>query len=150
MAHPFKVGGLGEIAIRCANLPEMVAFYRDIVGLKLLIDSTDGIVFFELPGGVAGHTTVLALFRYDVGRAELHGHGKAAPETGVKSSLHHIALSLSLNEQKKAIAFYDANSVPYQVQTFDWIGWRGVFTSDPEGNTVELVAYSDRYLAANS
>ena len=41
--------------------------------------------------------------------------------------------------------WYDQNSVDYRVQVFDWIGWRGIFAADPEGNTVELVAY-DRSL----
>jgi len=38
------------------------------------------------------------------------------------------------------IAWYQAQGLPYRVETFDWIGWRGIFTQDPEGNTVELVA----------
>ena len=28
----------------------------------------------------------------------------------------------------------------FDIGHFDWIGWRGVFLKDPEGNTVELVA----------
>jgi len=39
------------------------------------------------------------------------------------------------------MAWYAANGLPYRVEHFGWVGWRGVFTEDPEGNTVELVAY---------
>ena len=41
------------------------------------------------------------------------------------------------------MTWYEANELPYRVETFGWVGWRGVFTEDPEGNTVELVAYDD-------
>jgi hypothetical protein len=37
--------------------------------------------------------------------------------------------------------WYEAHGVTYHVENFGWVGWRGVFTQDPEGNTVELVAY---------
>jgi hypothetical protein len=37
--------------------------------------------------------------------------------------------------------WYDSRGQPYHVEHFGWIGWRGVFTQDHEGNTVELVAY---------
>lgn len=147
MTHPFTVGGLGEIAIRCADLPPMVAFYRDVIGLPVLSDTGAGIVFFELGNGVAGHTSVLALFDWRVGRAELHGAASGPPTAGTGSSLHHIALSLPRAEQEKALAFYVAQGVPHTVQIFDWIGWRGVFTNDPEGNTVELVSHDARWLA---
>ena len=38
--------------------------------------------------------------------------------------------------------WYDQHDQPYHVEEFSWIGWRGIFTTDPEGNTVELVAHS--------
>ncbi len=37
--------------------------------------------------------------------------------------------------------WYDQIDQPYRVEQFGWVGWRGIFTQDPEGNTVELVAY---------
>ena len=148
-AHPFRVEGLGEIAIRCADLDAMTGFYRDVLGLEVLSDTRDthGIVFFRLHNGTHGHTCVLALFRYDAGRADLHPQAVSPPATGAGSSLHHFALSLSRAEQDKAIAHYDAIGQDYTVQVFDWIGWRGVFTTDPEGNTVELVTYDEAFLA---
>ncbi len=127
----FKVRGLGEVAIRCRDLDAMTAFYRDVIGLEPLTgNSFDQIRFFKIADGVAGHTTVLALFATE-----------GPPTPGPTSSLHHIALSLPFADQETAIAWYDAQGVDYTIQHFDWIGWRGVFTKDPEGNTVELVAF---------
>lgn len=129
MERGFKVRALGEIAIRCRDLAAMETFYREVIGLELLEDGRrDGIVFLKIGAGVAGHTCVLALFE-----------GEAVG--GPQSSLHHIALSLPVEEQDAVIAWYEARGLDYNVQEFDWIGWRGVFTRDPEGNTVEIVAF---------
>ncbi len=136
---PFTVGGLGEIAIRCADLDAMEAFYADVLGLTRLAARAGGIVFFDLGPGVAGHTQVLALFGPGAGtRPDLHPEG--VPQTGGSSSLHHLALGVTPAEQEKAIAWYAETGQPHRIEEFDWIGWRGVFTQDPEGNTVELVA----------
>jgi catechol 2,3-dioxygenase-like lactoylglutathione lyase family enzyme len=137
----FQVRALGEIAIRCGDLERMVAFYRDVIGLPVLSGGyRDGIVFFSLGESYGGHTAVLALFRHDAGRPDLHSRGAAPPETGARSSLHHLALAVDAAEQAAVTAWYDRQGLAYTVQDFDWIGWRGIFTTDPEGNTVELVA----------
>lgn len=140
---PFKVRALGEIAIRCDDVARMVAFYENIIGLDRMEGSAaDGIVFFRIAEGFGGHTQVLALFDKAMsGRPGLHPTGPDAPETGAKSSLHHIALSLPYAEQEAVMEWYDAHGLAYRVEHFGWVGWRGVFTEDPEGNTVELVAY---------
>ena len=139
----FKPRALGEIAIRCADLEPMRVFYEDVLGLERLTgNASDGIIFFRIAEGFGGHTSVLALFRNDAGtRPGLHPKTKSTPETGARSSLHHIALSLPFAEQEAVIAWYERIGQPFRVEDFGWIGWRGIFTEDPEGNTVELVAY---------
>lgn len=136
----FTVRALGEVAIRCADLAAMTGFYRDVLGLDVLEGgAADGIVFFDIGPGYGGHRTVLALFDHAAGRANLHPR-EGPPTAGGRSSLHHLALTVGADEQQAAMDWYDRLGIVYQVQDFDWIGWRGVFTSDPEGNTVELVA----------
>lgn len=127
----FRPRALGEIAIRCTNMAAMIEFYENTIGLERFAERNKGaIVFFRIGEGYAGHTAVLALF-----------HDPTPPSTGAGSSLHHIALSLPYHEQDAAMRWYDNLNQPYRVEHFGWVGWRGVFTSDPEGNTVELVAY---------
>ncbi len=127
----FRPRALGEIAIRCADLDAMTTFYTDVIGLTPLAGNyAPHIRFLRVAEGVAGHTTVLALFA--------DGTEFAAGRGG---SLHHLALSLPRAELDAVCAWYDRIGQPYDVQDFPWIGWRGVFTRDPEGNTVELVAY---------
>jgi catechol-2,3-dioxygenase len=127
----FRVRALGEIAIRCGDLAAMAEFYERVIGLRRMTGNTsDGIVFFRIAEGFAGHTAVLALFAHD-----------PAPETGAHDSLHHIALSLPFEEQEAVLRWYDRIGQPYRIERFGWVGWRGIFTEDPEGNTVELVAH---------
>jgi catechol 2,3-dioxygenase-like lactoylglutathione lyase family enzyme len=147
-AKEFKPRALGEIAIRCADLDQMTKFYSDIIGLELMrADEGDGIVFFKIAEGFGGHTAVLALFHHEAGRADLHPQGPQRPETGARSSLHHLALSLPFEEQDAVKRWFDENNIAYRVVDFGWIGWRGIFTTDPEGNTVELVAYHQSLLS---
>lgn len=148
----FTPRALGEIAIRCADMAAMTAFYRDVIGLTVLRGGPEAAITFfrigEQGSGFGGHTPVLALFRHDVtGRPGLLPTATQAPETGARSSLHHLALSLPHAEQEAAMRWYDQIGQPYRVERFDWVGWRGVFTDDPEGNTVELVAYDASELA---
>lgn len=130
----FKVRALGEIAIRCRDMAAMVAFYHNIIGLEILAGGhRSGITFLKIAEGFGGHTAVLALFE---GEADA-----PPPQAGDTSSLHHIALSLPHAEQQAVVDWYEAKGIDYRVEEFGWIGWRGIFTTDPEGNTVELVAH---------
>jgi len=132
----FRPRGLGEVAIRCADMAAMVTFYEEVIGLPRLSGGhRDAITFFKIAEGFGGHTTVLALFQQPATQSA------APPVTGAPSALHHIALSLPFDEQDAVVRWYKQIDQPYRVEHFGWIGWRGVFTQDPEGNTVELVAY---------
>jgi catechol 2,3-dioxygenase-like lactoylglutathione lyase family enzyme len=148
MTPPFRPRAIGEIAIRCADPVAMMEFYRDVIGLEVLARfDGDRIIFLKVSDGFGGHTNVIALFRHDVGGVAVPPGSSAPPETGARSSLHHIALSLPYAEQQAVMDWYDSRGQPYHIEHFGWIGWRGVFTHDPEGNTVELVAYDAKEVA---
>lgn len=63
------------------------------------------------------------------------------PQTGAGSSLHHLAPSLPCAEQAAVMGWYDRIGQPCKVGHSGWIGGRGVFTTDPAGKGVGLVAY---------
>ena len=115
----------------------MARFYADVIGLepyaRRALDDRE-IVFFKIADGFAGHTAVLALFPRD---APLNAHDGGGHRAG---PLHHLALTVPWDEQAAILAWYDGIGQPHRVIDFEWVGWRGVFTQDPEGNTVELVA----------
>jgi len=138
----FQPRALGEIAIRCADMAAMVTFYEDVIGLERLSGGHhNAITFFRIGAGFGGHTTVLALFQHPKMADASEASGPDIPVTGAGSALHHIALSLPFEEQDAVMRWYDHIGQAYRVERFGWIGWRGIFTQDPEGNTVELVAY---------
>ena len=145
----FRPRALGEIAIRCRDLPAMIRFYEEVLGLaRLSGDRRSGVVFFGLGGSHGGHAAVLALFDRDAaGRPGLHPTSDEAPHAGARSSLHHLALALPAAEQEAAVAWLEARGLRCRVEVFGWIGWRGVFTEDPDGNTVELVAHDPSFCA---
>lgn len=134
---------MGEIAIRCADMAAMVEFYGSVIGLERLYGGhNSAITFFRIAEGFGGHTQVLALFHHTATpRPGLHPTDAGKPVSGGQSALHHIALSLPFSEQDAVLRWYDRIGQPYHVEEFGWVGWRGIFTNDPEGNTVELVAY---------
>jgi len=142
----FQVHALGEIAIRVRDMDAMVSFYRDIIGLEFLSRRDgDRIVFFRIADGYAGHTAVLALFQDETAeREESDWADREASET----SLHHFALTIARVEQDAAVRWCRAHGIDCRIQEFGWIGWRGVFVRDPEGNTVELVAYDNNVCEA--
>ena len=136
----FTVHALGEIAIRCRDFAAMRIFYRDMIGLRELQGShAPGIVFFRMGVDHGGHVTVLALFAHDAGRPSLHPQA-GPPIAGGQSSLHHVALTVDYHAQDAAARWLKQQGRDVRIEHFDWIGWRGVFTTDPDGNTVELVA----------
>ena len=138
MTPTFRIGNLGEVAIRCRDLAAMTAFYRDILRLTPLGDQTGPIHFFQLAEGFQGHTQVLALFAHDAGR---EAETLPLPSAGQTSSLHHIALGIAADDQLPAQSWLEAHGYQTHYQGFAWIGWRGLFTQDPDGNTLELVAH---------
>lgn len=144
----FRPRALGEIAIRCSDMAAMVDFYEGTIGLERLSGGHGaGITFFKIAEGFAGHTSVLALFdQGQSARSDQVSEPDMPPITGAGSSLHHIALSLPFHEQDAVIAWYEKIGQTYRVELFGWIGWRGIFTQDPEGNKVELVAYDPSML----
>jgi catechol 2,3-dioxygenase-like lactoylglutathione lyase family enzyme len=144
-ARGFTVRALGEIAIRCADLDRMVRFYEEVIGLERFTGGAHraGLVFFRISDGFGGHTSVLGLFQDDAPVRDgepLRG--------GARSTLHHLAFSLPHEEQAAVMAWYERHGVGYRIEEFPWAGWRGVFADDPEGNTVELVAFDPALLRA--
>ena len=111
-----------------------------------LINDRDTIVFLRIADGYAGHTAILALFSADDRGQFTDDTGTFNPATGAASSLHHFALTIPFAEQDSVMAWYDKKGITYRVVEFDWVGWRGIFAKDPEGNTVELVAFDKSML----
>ncbi len=111
-------------------------FYGRVLDLSPLTPGargghSDRIAFYRLGEGFGGHVPVLALFA---------DPSNDVVQAGARSSFHHLALSLPWDEQVGAADWLRAEGCEARFVDFAWTGWRGLFTRDPDGNTVELVA----------
>ena len=127
------VRGLGEIALRVADLDRMQAFYQGVIGLELL-QRFPRSAFFRIADGVAGHTQILALFD----RATEPGYqGLSSAHTTVD----HLAFAIALEDFAAEKARLEAAGLRVDTAEHAWVHWRSLYVDDPEGNRVELVCY---------
>ena len=125
---------LGEFALRVENLPAMRTFYRDVVGLGDPIGDFDTATFFGLGQSHAGHEAVFVLFD----RSEPDGY------TGIdsdKTTIDHFAFSLDPDDFDAEVDRLRDHGLELDFAYHDWVEWRSVYFSDPEGNRVELVCF---------
>ncbi len=133
------VKGLGEIALRVNDLDKMQDFYEEVVGLEVMRRFPKA-VFFRVADGAGGHPQAFALFD----RSEQHS-GPAIhrpPPDGVsqgRSTLDHVAFEIDLSAYESEKARLEQLGLSVETVIFEWTGWRSLFVSDPEGNTVEFV-----------
>ena len=99
------IKGLGEIALRVADLDTMQRFYQDEIGLEFL-RRFEHAVFFRIAEGHGGHAQVLALF--DRGNAGLCGRELGHVDQWTISpsrSIWQISAILRLKLQKSGLIY---------------------------------------------
>jgi catechol 2,3-dioxygenase len=131
MTTPIK--GLGEIALRVADLDRMQEFYATTVGLELL-RRFPAIAFFRIADGVAGHTQILALF-------DRSGEPDYQPPHAAHTTVDHLAFGIELKDFAAEKARLEGLGVNVTTAEHAWVHWRSLYLADPEGNTVEFVCY---------
>jgi catechol 2,3-dioxygenase-like lactoylglutathione lyase family enzyme len=133
MAASRAIRGLGEVALRVADLDRMQAFYEGVIGLELL-RRFPASAFFRLADGVAGHTQILALFD----RAGDPGYrGLSSAHTTVD----HLAFAIALEDFASEKARLEAAGLRVDTAEHAWVHWRSLYVDAPEGNRVELVCF---------
>ena len=125
------------ITLGVADLPRMVAFYRDGLGLPLFDENTESIAFFQNKG------TWLALYPRDALAADIGmpaGDPAAAPSSGIGFSgvtlAHNVRSKSEVDELLSAAVSAGATLVKPAQDTF-WGGYSGYF-ADPEGYLWEI------------
>lgn len=115
----------GNVALKVMNLDYMVAFYTQIIGLKLL--ANDG----QTATLGAGNTPLLYLLKTDA-------HRPSQQKTG----LYHTAFLLpSRKDLGNALIHYVASNAPMSGAA-DHIYSEALYLTDPEGNGIEV--YHDK------
>lgn len=131
---------LGEIVLRTSNKEDMVAFYKNVVGLETYAEIGTS-YFFKISDDLPGHPQLLAIFKENV---PSNGPGEPGFSKTNKnnSTLHHFTFTLKSDDFKKEKKRVQ-NLVP-EMRTSSHTGqnWKSFYVYDPEGNTVEFVAVS--------
>jgi catechol 2,3-dioxygenase-like lactoylglutathione lyase family enzyme len=117
-----KVTRLHHVSVNTygTSLDEVVAFYRDVLGLS---DHTRP----DIPG-IPGHWHGLA-------DQQLHLVGAPSRGAGPDPTGHHFCVTV--DDLPAAISELDARSIPY-VQGVQGEGTVQIWITDPAGNTIEL------------
>ncbi|WP_411967187.1 VOC family protein [Haloferax sp. YSSS75] len=139
---PGAVRALGEFALRVEDLPAMRAFYRDVVGLGDPIGDFDTSTFFGLGESHTGHEAVFVLFD----RTETDGYDGIDQD---KTTIDHFAFSIDADDFDAEVDRLRGHGVELDFAYHEWVEWRSVYFSDPEGNRVELVCYDPEGIGEN-
>jgi catechol 2,3-dioxygenase-like lactoylglutathione lyase family enzyme len=124
---------LGEIALRTERLPEMVAFYRDVVGLTPIeVGATNA--FFTLGESAGGHAAVFVLF-------DRSGDDDYTPTDPARTTLDHLAFTVARDAFDAEAERLTAAGLALDFAYHDWVRWRSLYFDDPDGNRVEFVCY---------
>lgn len=130
------IAGLGEIALRVDDLDRMTEFYADVVGLSILGEFETS-TFFDIAPGVEGHTQILALFD----RSESADY---TPPDATRSTVDHIAFGIPLDAYDSEKDRLESHGLTVDTAVHEWVQWRSLYVTDPEGNRVELVCHDER------
>jgi catechol 2,3-dioxygenase-like lactoylglutathione lyase family enzyme len=106
----------------------MRRFYTEVLGLDVLGESAEGVLFRVAPG-YGGHTQVLALFN------------RRVPLSAAQTTLDHLAFTIDRADFGAECQRLEAIGLELELRTHAWVHWRSVYFRDPEGNEVELVCY---------
>ncbi|MCH8966168.1 MAG: VOC family protein [Planctomycetes bacterium] len=141
--HSTAVKALGEVALRVNDLERMQHFYEKVIGLEVM-SRFPKTVFFHIAEGYGGHTQVLALFDRS---GESRGPRVTRPTPqGVsqdRSTLDHLAFEIDLSAFESEKHRLEQHGLVVETAVFEWTGWRSLYVSDPEGNTVEFVCFDE-------
>jgi catechol-2,3-dioxygenase len=128
-----SIKALGEVNLRASNLAKMTRFYVDVLGLKPIFESEKH-VFLKVAEGYEGHPQVVALFNHKEG-------GDGGKPNVRKTTLHHIAFSISLEDFAKEKKRLRGLGLKINEEHHREPHWRSMYFNDPDGNQVELVCY---------
>lgn len=131
------IKGLGEIALRVRNLDDMRKFYASVVGLPVWAELEDPpAVFLKIVAGYGGHTRFLALF-------DRSGDDEYGGLDLNRSTVDHFAFEIDPTEYEAERDRLSSEDAVVREREFPRWHFRPFFFDDPEGNTVEFVAYDE-------
>ena len=133
-----RVMHIAEVGLRVKDLAQMVGFYQEVLGLEIVRAYPKHVFLkageLDSPLGRGGHPQLLVLFDRDL-RLEID-----------LTTLDHLAFEIPLDEFETERMRLPGMGLEFVEKTWSseyaWLRARSLFFDDPEGNTVELIAYA--------
>jgi catechol-2,3-dioxygenase len=125
------VSGLAEVVLNVRNLRSSLAFYRDLLGLKV-ISPPERInpVFLQAGAANSDLPALVVLVQLPEGSASF-----TVPRT-----LHHLALAITAESFEGTRQALEARGFSVRTGQHPVIPSRTMYIDDPDGNEVELIA----------
>jgi lactoylglutathione lyase len=134
---------LGHLCLRTHQLPVMVAFYRDVLGLKVKfgLKHDDGTEFgFYL---AAGNTTFVEIFDHQ-GAAKQWGGDGAPLKPNANTYYNHFCFEVTGLEEM--VAQLQAKGIEVRPIAVGMDHSKQAWIDDPDGNAIELMEYTAQSL----
>jgi catechol 2,3-dioxygenase-like lactoylglutathione lyase family enzyme len=129
-----RITGLHHITMICSSMERSVAFYRDLLGMRLVkqtrnYDDPDARhLYFGDADGAPG--TVVSLFEY----------AQMEPGRVGVGSTHHFALCVESEEELAGWRDYLRSRGVSCTEVLDRTYFRSVYLRDPDGHVVEIAS----------
>ena len=132
---PPKLGQIVETILYTSDLPAMVDFYKDVLGLEPFI-STPAVTGFELP-----NHSLLLLFDRSTTTQDKVSEAGTIPKHGCPTGLgQHIAFACDGEEDLTAWEAHLKQKGVEIVGRVDWEkGGRSIYFKDVEGHVLEIM-----------
>jgi catechol 2,3-dioxygenase-like lactoylglutathione lyase family enzyme len=163
MNDHFKITGLAEVVLNVTDLNRSVDFYQTLMGFQLhssvsLEETTPApegdptIVFLTIreldtPLGDGGHPQLLALIDY---RRHVFTRRRMFALNISQSPLNHIAFEVSPSSLDAHAERLAACGIETTRMDFPSLNASAIYFSDPDGNTLELIANSSEHAVERS
>ena len=127
-----RIAGLHHITLLCASLEASTAFYRNVLGMRMVKQTVNEDdqgarhLFFGDEEGRPG--TLITCLEYP----------QLEPGTVGVGSTHHFALSIETEEELHAWADYLAAQGVAATEVMDRTFFKSLYLRDPDGHIVEL------------
>lgn len=66
---------------------------------------------------------------------------RKTPVEQVHSTVDHLAFTIALADYEAEKRRLEGLGLPVTTATHEWVHWRSLYITDPDGNEVELVCY---------
>lgn len=130
MLSPLAIGRFNHVTLNCRDVERSIAFYRDLLGMRLM----------KRPGfSFAGAW----LYRDGLGMMIHLNEIDGLPDPPEQIQTRHRHIAFRAEEFDAAVADLAERGIPFESRQLPDLGYRQAFLHDPDGNIIELGEWPD-------